>query len=136
MKKTKARCRVFAALSAADTPLCAAQLYERVLLSGESVPLATLYRTLDLFVKNSIALKLPMPDAGISLYELNRHEHKHYAFCIGCRKTLDLETCPVMEAERAMRDAGFHVLGHRLELYGYCKSCYGKTAPRKKPRPV
>ena len=48
------------------------------------------------------------------------------ASLMNCHKVIELENCPLENFVPKLADGEFHVLGHRLELYGYCKDCEEK----------
>ncbi len=124
VKKTKQRACVLALLEASESPLSAAELYLRA-RQGEdaSVSLSTVYRILDHFVENGLAVKSAVTDGGTVLYAPNRQQHRHYAICVDCRRIVTLESCPMEALTPELSENGFHVLGHRVELYGYCGDC-------------
>lgn len=125
LKKTRQRACVLSVLDGAETPLCAAEIFRR--LGGDApVSLSTVYRILDLFTDAHIAVKTVLPESGTALFERDRHEHKHYAICLGCHRMIELRGCPLEEFLPELKDDGFRVLGHRLELYGYCADCQEK----------
>lgn len=126
IKKTNQRLSLLEILEAAPEPLTASQIHALYQQRDKNAWLSTTYRTLDMFTENGIVNKLILMDSANAQYELNRHEHKHYAICSCCHKRMDLESCPLKEAELDTKKGVFHVTGHRLEVYGYCDDCYTK----------
>jgi Fur family ferric uptake transcriptional regulator len=126
IKKTKQRLALLEILEAAPVPLTASQIHALYQQKDNDAWLSTTYRTLDMFTESGIVNRLIPMDSTNAQYELNRHEHKHYAVCSGCHKRLDLESCPLKDAELDTKKGVFHVTGHRLEVYGYCEDCYKK----------
>lgn len=126
IKKTKQRLALLEILEGAAAPLTAAQIHELYRQKDKGAWLSTTYRTLDMFTENGITNKLIPMDSANAQYELNRHEHKHYAVCRGCNKRWNIESCPLEGAEIDTKKGVFHVTGHRLEIYGYCDDCYSK----------
>ena len=126
MKKTKQRVCVYSVLEQADAPLSAAEIYRQIDRAGLEISLSTVYRILEFFVKEDIALKTMILDNDMAVYIFNRNQHKHYAVCMNCHKVIELENCPLENFVPKLADGEFHVLGHRLELYGYCKDCEEK----------
>jgi len=127
LKKTKHRQCVLSILENAKKPLSAMEVFSDIEESGDTIWLSTIYRILDLFVKNNMVLKINVMDSDVALYELNHFVHKHYAICIGCNKIIAMENCPMEAFIPKVNDSDFHVIGHNLEIYGYCKNCQ----PRK-----
>ncbi len=62
-------------------------------------------------------------NSEMAVYELNRFEHKHYAVCMSCRKIIAMDNCPMETFIPKLEDENFHVMGHNLEIFGYCKDC-------------
>lgn len=123
VKKTKSRKSVMEVLKQADMPMTALDIFTRIGQSGEQVWLSTVYRILDTFAEKGAVKKIAVMDSGMALYELACSTHKHYAVCIGCRKIIPMANCPVENFLPELGESGFCVVGHRLELYGYCKEC-------------
>lgn len=127
IRRTRPRERVLGALGNADQPLTARQIQASIDADGgPPVWLSTLYRALDVFVTAGIIGRSTQMDGGQAVYEINRHDHRHYAFCVGCHKRVAVEHCPVDPDAACIADGGFHVTGHKLEVFGYCADCYRK----------
>lgn len=119
IKTTQQRLRVLDVLEHTQTPRSVPELMQDL----PEDTLSTLYRTLDLFVQKGLALR-SMPTGGtMACYERNRHQHKHYAVCLGCRKMINIKHCPIADAVPELGEAGFTIMGHELEIVGYCQSC-------------
>ena len=124
VKKTKQRMEIFSVLEKADKPMSAFSISQK--LGGgtdKNTWLSTVYRTLDLFEKEKIITKISIMDKDMALYTLNRFAHHHYAVCVGCHDVIKMENCPMETFAPNLTDKSFHILGHKIELYGYCTSC-------------
>ena len=126
LKKTKAREGVLSVLEGADKPLSAMEIYAEIKKNGESAWLSTVYRILELFVKKGVVVKIAIMNNEMAHYELNRFQHKHYAVCLGCHKIISMDNCPMEKFIPKIEDDNFHVIGHNIELYGYCGKCSSK----------
>ena len=91
--------------------------------------MSTIYRILELFVSKGLVTKTSFMDSDMAIYALNRHQHKHYAVCLNCHKIIELENCPMDTFVPELDESDFHVVGHKVELYGYCKNCEKKKHP-------
>lgn len=83
------------------------------------IGIATIYRTLHLFEKLDIVIRIPIPN-GSDMYELNEsHQHLHM-ICKYCGYVMDL---PVEVTDMINKE-----INHKGELTGYlmniCKECY------------
>ena len=132
IKKTKQRKCVFSVLERAQVPLSAPEIYSQVLSEDASVWLSTVYRILDYFLGEGLVVKTSVMDSGMAFYTLNRNKHSHYAVCVNCHKVVELVNCPMEKFVPEIAESDFHVLGHRVEMYGYCKDC-DKIAAGKNP---
>ncbi len=86
--------------------------------------------TLDLMCNLGFAQKRTF-DSGIELYEhLHIGYHHDHIICTICGKITEFEN---RELERLQvqiaKNSGFHMLNHRMELYGICNSCLDKRMP-------
>lgn len=128
LKKTKQRECVLSVLESEELPVTAAEIYGR--LEPKGVPLSTVYRILEAFTDKGIVSKIAVMENGTAVYERRRPDHRHYAFCLGCRKMIAITNCP-MEVVRPQLKEDFRVLGHKWEIYGYCGECSIKTKKGK-----
>jgi Fur family ferric uptake transcriptional regulator len=124
MKKTKQRASVFSILERSAKPLTALEICGKMDVDGDAVAWpSTVYRVLELFVKKGVAIKTNIMGGDMAVYELNRAGHKHYAVCMSCRKIIDMNNCPMESFIPKLADDDFHIMGHNLEIYGFCKNC-------------
>ena len=126
IRKTKQRACVLSVLEHADSPMSAMEICEQTKQEDCPVWLSSVYRILDLFEKENVVLKTTRTDGDKALYELSSNKHRHYAVCLGCHKIVELDNCPLENFVPQLADSGFQVLGHKLELYGYCRDCSSK----------
>lgn len=123
IKRTRQREGVIAVLEHTDKPLSAADICAKMEKSGDGAWLSTVYRILELFVKKGIILKTNVMNNEMAVYELNRFKHKHYAVCMSCRKIIAMDNCPMEKFIPKLEDEDFHIMGHNLEIFGFCKDC-------------
>lgn len=126
IKRTKQRESVLSLLEQSDTPLSASDICSKIEKNGDAAWLSTVYRTLELFVKKGVAIKTKVMNNDMAVYELNRFKHKHYAVCMNCHKIIPMDNCPMDKFIPELEEDDFHIMGHNLEVYGYCKDCYSK----------
>jgi Fur family ferric uptake transcriptional regulator len=126
IKKTKPREWVLSVFENAQKPLSAMDICSQVEKNGGSVWLSTVYRILELFVEKGLVIKTTVMNSDMAVYELNRYQHKHYAVCMSCHKIVTMKNCPMEKFVPKLEDDDFHVMGHNLEVYGYCRKCSTK----------
>ena len=150
IRKTKSRIRVFEILEKSRTPLTARQIAQKADQGGQktgsgisegkdkdgAVWLSSIYRALDAFEKAHVVTRTILSDSSEALYSLSGNGHHHYAICIQCKKKTELSGCPFAD-ESALHsvDQDFMVVGHMVEVYGYCKSCRKKLPKEDLPEP-
>lgn len=123
LKKTKSRVKILSILEDADIPISAMDIYSQLEKSEEPIWLSTVYRVLEIFVEKGMIIKNTVLNNEMVLYEINHFDHKHYAICLGCHKMVTMENCPMDQFHPQFEDNSFHVLDHKVEVYGYCKDC-------------
>ena len=123
LKKTKQRESVLAVLEQADQPLSAVEICGRMETGVKPAWLSTVYRVLEQFVEKGIVMKTSVLNSEMAVYELNRFRHKHYAVCVKCHKMIAIDDCPMNNAFPKLEAEDFEIMGHSLEIFGYCKDC-------------
>lgn len=126
MKKTKQRANVLSVLERSASPMSAMEICKQTEEDNRSVWLSTVYRILQLFVERNVVIKTSIADSDMALYELNRNQHRHYAVCLKCHKIVEIDNCPMEQYIPRLADDEFKILGHKFEMYGYCKNCMEK----------
>ncbi|MEI8200869.1 MAG: Fur family transcriptional regulator [Eubacteriales bacterium] len=126
LKRTKSREAVMAALEKEPLPVTALYLFEKLQTGKEPIWLSTVYRVLESFVAKNAVLKIMPTDSTMAVYQWNRHEHTHYAVCVDCHSMVPVKDCPFEYVIPPVTGGDFHIVGHNLELYGYCDKCFRK----------
>jgi Fe2+ or Zn2+ uptake regulation protein len=121
---TRQRAAVFDCLRAATSHPTAEQVFAAVRLTIPHISLATVYKSLDALVAAGVAARLPSED-GIARYDGRSDAHYHLR-CLqtGQVRDLPLPYDPQLLERLApqlvewLRQEGFELMGHRLELVG------------------
>jgi Fur family ferric uptake transcriptional regulator len=121
--------RLLATLIAEQTGHFTAADLARSARAGEiAVGRATIFRTLELLGELEAIERIDLP-TGEHAYVLCEPVHHHHAVCTECHRTVDVVDAELHAAIReAARRAGFTADAHRVELYGRCAECAGRTA--------
>lgn len=106
--------------------LTAEEIYELVKKKSPEVGLATIYRTVQLFLDLKIVDSLNLND-GCVRYELSSFDqahHHHHLICEACGKVFEVKE-DLLESieEKIARDYNFSVNDHILKIYGVCEAC-------------
>lgn len=122
LKQTKQRTAILRILQEKTEPVSAEEIYEELCAQGETPALSTVYRNLERFVQNGLAVTEILGDAVIR-YTARDH-HGHYLVCTGCSARIHIDDCPLSELENKLsQDTGFSIESHILTLYGKCPRC-------------
>lgn len=124
IRATEHRLRILALLEEAEAGRTAEQLFTEIQDKDRRISLSTVYRIMEIFEERKLVLREVSQEDGRSFYELNRHQHRHYLICTGCRRRVPISSCPLHRMEKELADeTGFRIAHHRLELYGVCPEC-------------
>jgi len=121
---TRQRTAVAEALIALDDFRSAQQLHEYLRAHGDSIGLATVYRTLQALAE-AHQVDVIRTDEGESLYRrCERREHHHHLVCRSCGATVEIDG-PSVESWASQVGAahGFTDIEHTIELFGTCEAC-------------
>jgi Fur family ferric uptake transcriptional regulator len=100
------------------------ELVERLENAGWHLDSEFVRDTLKLMCRFGFAHKSRF-DNGVVLYE-HRHlgQHHDHMICTKCRKILEFEEDQIEQLQIKIAAAhGFHMLQHKLEIYGICDDC-------------
>lgn len=123
LKRTKSREMVLSVLEDAHSPLSAIEIFSEIENKGETIWPSTVYRVLDAFIEKGVVSKTAVLNNEITLYDLNRSGHKHYAVCVGCHKIISMLNCPMDDFNPKFKNDDLEIIGHKVEVYGYCNEC-------------
>lgn len=122
-RHTRQRAAVSAIMTTLDEFRTAQEVHARLRDRGETIGLATVYRTLARMAADGEIDSIRTPD-GAAAYRRCSAGHHHHLVCRECGRTVEV-TPPNLEAwaEQVGRDFGFTEIDHELELFGRCADC-------------
>ncbi len=124
LKNTRHRAAILELLELSKQPVTAEQLYSEMLKQSIPVNLSTVYRTLEILCEKELVTKLTIEGEPKSLFEFNNTLHRHHLICLGCKKIMTIENCPLGDYEQKLAaGTDFTITGHKLDIYGYCPNC-------------
>ncbi|WP_414150762.1 Fur family transcriptional regulator [Acetobacterium carbinolicum] len=134
MKSTKHRVAILEILIKKDQPVSAENIFFDMQKMDVSINLSTVYRNLEALAEKGLVTKLSLSGDNRSVFEYNKMVHRHYLICLGCKKILAIEHCPIKSYEHQIEDeTDYEIVGHKLDLYGYCPKCK-KNNPGYQPK--
>jgi Fur family ferric uptake transcriptional regulator len=115
-----------------DKHLSAEEIYNLVKKRAPDVGLATVYRTLELFLDFDVIHSIDFGD-GRKRYEFGQGEgekhHHHHLICTRCGKIQEVTEDLLEELEARVNQAyDFIITDHQLKFFGYCKKCAGERS--------
>lgn len=123
-RATRQRAAILRVIEATRCHMSADAIYRRLRRGSRPIGLATVYRSLETFVRQGLVEPVYVGDGRVR-YGLAAKHHDHLV-CLGCGEWNSLDDC-LMPASRGAVAAGFRITGHRLELYGFCAACQGAS---------
>lgn len=124
VQRTRNQERILTLLKAVNRELSAQDIYVQLREGGQSMGLATVYRSLDA-LKLDGALQVRTLASGESVYS-SMQQDRHHLNCIQCGRSLAIghDECPVHDLEdRLSVSHEFKIYYHTLEFYGLCDRC-------------
>lgn len=119
-RNTWQRGAILAALEVSPCHLTAEELHRGLRRGPRPIGLATIYRALEVFVRDGLVEPVHIGDGKIR-YGLAARHHDHVV-CLGCGRWEPVKRCLVPRLPRRL-SSGFAISGHQLEVYGYCVMC-------------
>ena len=122
-RPTRQQAAVAAALQDVQDFSSAQELHARLREGGDSVGLATVYRTLTGMAEAG-EVDVLRTDEGEAVYRMCSTGHHHHLVCRDCGSAVEIEG-PAVErwAEKVAAEHGFSDVSHTLEIFGTCADC-------------
>ncbi|MDT8439440.1 MAG: Fur family transcriptional regulator [Wenzhouxiangellaceae bacterium] len=132
LRLTPTRRRVLELVIAADGPVKAYDLLDRLKAEQPNAAPPTVYRALDFLLEHHFIHRLESLNAFVSCFH-PRHRHDgQFLICDDCGEVTEL---PDRELAARLRDtaraAGFEPARQVLEIYGRCAACASASASAK-----
>ncbi|QGP93906.1 Transcriptional regulator PerR [Neomoorella glycerini] len=96
-------------------------IYQAARRHCPTVGMATVYRSLELFVQMGIIVKAPTLN-GTARYEMNKTPHNHFV-CLKCGRTYEFHRQQEPVIDRKIKKEGFEVISASMIFFGYCPTC-------------
>ncbi|WP_327754221.1 transcriptional repressor [Sphingobium sp. SJ10-10] len=122
---TPMRAAIFDALAAEETPASAYDIADTVSkVRGKRVAPNSVYRILDLFVSNNIAMRVESANAYIANVHPGCHHDCIFLVCKSCKQATHVDDDKVTDKVRAVaRAEGFQPERPVIEILGTCAKC-------------
>lgn len=121
---TTQRYAILATIATTQDSLTAYAIYEHARKIYPKIGLVTIYRTIDILSELQLICQINTRDHSKSYVMRRPVGHHHHLVCVKCRRAMDFSECTLSDLEqKIMKETGFKIEGHILELYGRCPSC-------------
>ena len=126
LKVTTPRLKILNILeSSATRHMCAEDVYKQLVVAGDEVGLATVYRVLTQFEAAGLVTRQNF-EGGHSVFELNDGEHHDHLVCIKCGYVEEFLDQLIEERQKIIAEQhSFKITDHALNIYGLCGRCQG-----------
>ena len=124
LRYTKQRQDVWDELCSNDEHRDAEEIYLSLKKNGLKASRATVYRTIDVLVKNDFVRKLELGD-GKARYEnkIDSHHHDHM-ICVQCGKIEEfMDQTIENRQDKIVKKMGFKMIRHIHQLFVVCNKC-------------
>ena len=120
---TSQRRLLLSLIKKADGHISAKELYRRASRKNESISLATVYRTLQLFKELGLVEERRLGQVYCHYEVKDSPDHQHLV-CRSCGNVIDFES-PLLSklAEELKHEHGFNLTKIELYIEGYCQQC-------------
>jgi Fur family ferric uptake transcriptional regulator len=106
--------------------LSVSDIMKELKVRGVDVSEITVRRIMKLLCEYGIAQEMIFDGQEIRYEHHHVGEHHDHLICMRCRKIIEFEDDELERIqERIVEDHGFHLIRHRLEMYGICPECFG-----------
>ena len=123
VRSTRQKRAVEAVMASSDDFRTAQEIHDALRRGGESVGLATVYRTLQSLVDLG-EVDSVKTDGGEAVFRRCSRSHHHHLVCRHCGRTVEIAG-PAVErwATAQAQEHGFADVSHTVELFGTCTAC-------------
>ncbi len=129
LKVTRQRLRVLEAFLKTEKHVSCDELYRLIRGEHPEIGYATVYRTLKLIQEAGLAREVDFGDKVLRLEHEYGHKHHDHLICLACGKFFEVFD-PDIEAlqEKLAKKQNFTPVRHKMDIFGYCQKCQGKSA--------
>jgi Fur family ferric uptake transcriptional regulator len=123
LKSTAQRDTIAKAFFATQRHISVEELYNEVKQLNPHIGYATVYRTMKLLTECGLAAERHFRE-GEARYESAEKRHHDHLICESCGKIVEFAEDRIESLQREIaKKQGFALTGHKMELYGLCRSC-------------
>jgi Fur family transcriptional regulator, ferric uptake regulator len=134
LKRSEQREVIVDSFLRSDSHLSVDDLLRLVQRRRRDIGRTTVYRTLKLLQAAGLAQELDLQGETRFEREYKRKHHDHF-ICNSCHAIFEFSSPDIERLQDEIAaDIGFVIAGHRHHIFGLCRRCVAKAAPREEPR--
>ncbi len=121
-KLTLQRRLIAATIDRQTQPFSAEDLHNQG-LKKKRIDLATVYRTLSLFLNEGLLQKSEFGDRKSRYWKADANQHCQTLYCKECGNLETLAMCLAHDQHQLLAEKGYTNLSHKVEFIGICPEC-------------
>jgi len=124
LRLTQARLAVMNIIAQSSSPLTARQIYDHARKAGQTLGIASVYRTLEVLSELDLIQQIHQPQ-GCQAYAPSLTGHQHFIICTACGRMVPFEGRDELNDffREVGEKRGYQVKEHWLQVFGVCQSC-------------
>lgn len=104
--------------------LTVAEIWKLVRAEYNDIGLDTIYRNINVLAEIGVLTPITGIGNDSTRYELADANHHHHVVCIKCGQAVCIDYCPINhEFSEMLRQKGYELIRHNVELLGLCATC-------------
>jgi Fe2+ or Zn2+ uptake regulation protein len=124
LRYTQQRQEIWNELCSSDEHRDAEEIFFTLRKRGLGISRATVYRTIDVLVKNKLIDKLDIGDGRARFEHNEKYLHHDHLVCTRCGKIVEFYNDEIEELQNEIaKQYRFTLLDNRHQLFGICKDC-------------
>ena len=132
LKYTKERKELLKAINLLKDHFHADDIYQQVIKQKTNVSLATVYRTIPLLLASGLITETLSGGDKVVYEKIYNKPHHDHMVCLNCGKIIEFTSPEVERLQKGIcQEYSFISTEHRLELKGYCQTCWKKLKQKK-----
>ena len=121
LRYTQQRQEVWDEICSTNEHRDAEDIYNSLRKRQTNVSRATVYRTIDVLVKNNLVRRLDLGDGRSRFENKMGIAHHDHIVCLDCRKIVEFMNEDIEEIqEQVAKEMGFEIVRHVHQLFGRC----------------
>ena len=124
MRYTKQRKLVWDEICQSKEHRDAEEIYLKINKNGRKVSRATVYRTIDVLVKNNLVRQLELGDGRKRFENKLDSSHHDHIVCLSCGNIQEfIDDLIEKQQDKIAKKHNFKIVRHIHQLFGFCSNC-------------